>query len=411
MGWRDNYTPGQGGQPALGRRGGQGGRGGLAHLCPPARPWHRCGPAERAASPPGLCPRGQAPSIPITHSSLGSTHLSPRQSCITFVSLTRRESSLRDGAPSAAPSAAPGWCSWSGQGGATRLAGITGGPHRNNPWITSLPFSHPLLVSHLLPGNKGCLSVPHSTLSTWVQTQGCLRAGGFLATSSPCLMLYWDHYPSASWESPRVKLCFPYSHSCHSGQVCHPHQVCPGRKRKAVREALRLSTSQGCLGPTGASRCMEGGAGHRESPARWIQLGSTEGTRQDVSPGCSWLVLTGTPGGPRGPTGPGGPCSPRSPGSPCRERRWWEHRAAGHPSATASPASRECHWHSAGDRGEAWHRTLVPCKPDGRNTNLNLPSPEVLTSRPGSPCFPGSPCRQGRGEDRDIATLTKVRPP
>lgn len=87
--------------------------------------------------------------------------------------------------------------------------GTMQGPHRNHPWIISLPFSHPLLVSHLLPGNKDCLSAPHSTISTWVQTRGWLRAWGFFATSFPCLMLYRDHYSSAFWESPIVKTCFP----------------------------------------------------------------------------------------------------------------------------------------------------------------------------------------------------------
>lgn len=57
LGLGDN-KPGLGGQPALGHRGHRGGQGGLACLCPPARLWHRCGPAERVVSPPvtGCCP-------------------------------------------------------------------------------------------------------------------------------------------------------------------------------------------------------------------------------------------------------------------------------------------------------------------------------------------------------------------
>lgn len=52
-----DYAPGLGGRPAPGRQGDRGGRGVLAHLCPPARPWHHCGPAERAVSLPGPgCP-------------------------------------------------------------------------------------------------------------------------------------------------------------------------------------------------------------------------------------------------------------------------------------------------------------------------------------------------------------------
>lgn len=43
-----------------------------------------------------------------------------------------------------------------------------------------------------------------------------------------------------------------------------------------------------------------------------------------------------------------------------------------------------------------------------RGHNPKLPSPEVLTSRPGSPCFPGSPCRQGGGEGRDTPTLPQA---
>lgn len=71
----------------------------------------------------------------------------------------------QNGAPDLA-----GWSHWA----CGDHRGAMQGPHRNHPWIISLPFSHPLLVSHLLPGNKGCLSVPHSTTSTWVQTRGWL---------------------------------------------------------------------------------------------------------------------------------------------------------------------------------------------------------------------------------------------
>lgn len=84
----------------------------------------------------------------------------------------------------------------------------------SSPWGQRLPVSAPL--THLSMGTN----------------RGMAQSMGVLCHSSPCLMLYWDHYPSASWESPKVKPCFPYSHSCRSGQVCHPHQVCPGRKKR-----------------------------------------------------------------------------------------------------------------------------------------------------------------------------------
>lgn len=164
---------------------------------------------------------------------------------------------------------APKWCSWSRDGGATRLVGITWGPCRNHPG----PPMDDLLT--FLPSSPGVPSSPweqrlpvsaHSTISTWVQTEGWLRTWGFFAKSSPCLMLYWDRYPSASWESPKVNPCFPYSHSCHSGQVCHPHRVCPGRKKKGSEPPgypPARGTSSQCLDLTGASRCMEGELGTR----------------------------------------------------------------------------------------------------------------------------------------------------
>lgn len=55
-GWHhglEGYAPALGGQPVLGHRGVQGG---LAHLSPPARPWHHWAPTKRPVSPPvGTC--------------------------------------------------------------------------------------------------------------------------------------------------------------------------------------------------------------------------------------------------------------------------------------------------------------------------------------------------------------------
>lgn len=152
------------------------------------------------------------------------------------------------------------------------------------------------------------------------------------------------------------------------------------------------------------------------SAGRRTRLGPTAEGRM-CPQGAGQLVLTGTPGGPRGPTGPGGPCSPRSPGSPCGESRWGEHRAAGHLCPTASPGRRD---HAGGtllgtgdgpaalpqtEEHGTGHWSLVQGRWPQQEQNQNPPSPEVLTSRPGSPCFPGSPCRQEGGEGRDTPTL------
>lgn len=125
--------------------------------------------------------------------------------------------------------------------------------------------------------------------------------------------------------------------------------------------------------------------------------------------GAGWLLLTGTPGGPTGPTGPGGPWSPRSPGSPCGERRWWEHKGTHVPQPALGAGSVTGSGTLLGT-GEGlaalpWTKKRGTGHWFQQEHSLNPPSPEVLTSRPGSPCFPRSPCRQGGGEDRDIPIL------
>lgn len=169
-----------------------------------------------------------------------------------------------------------------------------------------------------------------------------------------------------------------YSHSCHLGQVCHRHRVFPGRKERQSEEP-----------PT---RAVMGSQLLLMSPRRagtkcrgTVQNVSLQ---QDMSPWHTGLLLTGIPGGPNGPIVPGGPCSPRSPGSPCKDRR----RGEAQGSNRTQPLLREVRaqpgmvaWHGMGDETEA------SCPQQEKNA---LPhSQEILTSRPGSPCFPGSPCR------------------
>jgi len=370
-----DYAPGLGGRPAPGRREGRGGRGAPARLCPPARPWHHCGPARRAVSPPGpgcpgLSPVGACTQHPISLPLCGGTHLSARGSGVTFVSLTRRERSERDAAPSTRPRMMlPDLAGRSHGGTAQGPSGaqlLTFLP--SSPGVPSSPWGHKLPVSTQLDH----LGTGTAWDGNGQQGHGSER-GGSLPHSPLAFVLYWDHQPSGPPGEPQSQAPLPVLTFLPLRPGLPSSPGLPWEEAEAVRESPPAQATRGPRVPPQPQGAGKGELGAGRALADRPSWDRPQRALGRMHPrGAERLVLTGMPGGPRGPVGPGGPCSPRSPGSPCRERR----RGSTGQQGTRPPqlAPRQGRWHPAGDRGrsccaapdeEAWDRTSAPCKRDG----------------------------------------------
>lgn len=118
---------------------------------------------------------------------------------------------------------APKRCSWTQAGRSNQVcvdhAGTMQGPHRDHRGLGSLPFSHPLLESRLLPGDTGHQSVPDSTTLAQAPhgtgTGGTAQSTGALSHFPPsplcCTGITAPQDPRAS---PKTKPHSPYSRSC-----------------------------------------------------------------------------------------------------------------------------------------------------------------------------------------------------
>lgn len=140
--------------------------------------------------------------------------------------------------------------------------------HKNDRWIISLPFSHPLLASHLLPGDKGCLSAPHSPISAWAQTGGWLRAWGFFATPPLALCCTGITIPQHPGRAPKSSPASPTHILAVQARFAILTRFALGGK-KGSEGALQVLQQPGTPAARGAWAPLEpqGGAGHRASPA------------------------------------------------------------------------------------------------------------------------------------------------
>lgn len=318
------------------------------------------------------------------------------------------------------------------QGEATLVCGDCAETAQGHPGLSSLPSSRPLPASRLLPRDTGCQSAPGSTAQlplARAPEDGDRHGGHSSERRGPlphvplAFMLDWDHWPSGPLSEPQSQALLPLLTFLPLRPGLPSSPGLPWEEAEAVREPPRCFPQHRQLGVPGPHHgpSVQRGARHWVSPSRWSQLGLTvEGMGQHVPPG-HMQVLASTyrdAGRSQGAHGARQTLLPTQPRKPL----WGKEMGTTGRLGTCLPQP------ALGGGSVAWR--VAPCRGWGtvplccsgpRSTGQDIgplqaqwpqwehkpnpPSPEVLTSRPGSPCFPGSPCRQGADEGRDTPAL------